>query len=302
MKNYSLNNSEIYRQLQFSKKLEKIVSDINPQMDLVSEDFLTESISVIKTRINQITKNAVLDELYMGKYILVNSKSVKIPNFINTINVNDGKVILNLTPYIKGRNNITPNTLFGILQSGFISNHIKDNPNKIRNNVKLLKSASLIYSRLTSKVIDKVYATNINKGDSDLVSFMFAKFFLINMVGRIDNDSLNEIAYKSCHNETDKNEIIQKSREFDQSVAFTNIFALFKELNKHSSFNKFSVRTFIENFTKMYGETTILAIDHLPSFFIMVFSAYVNAGTNKDFIILNAINDKVIIDCYKNFI
>ena len=298
MKTYGLNESEIYKQLPID--INKITKTIKGE-HLVQQDQLSDTFNIIKNRVNQASKNEVVNELENGNIILMNSKEVKLPNFMPVLNIQGNKSLVNITPYIKSNMNINPNTLFGLAQAGLINIKIKENANKIRNNAKLLIYASQIYSRLTTKVIDKLYATNINKKDSDLVSYMFAKFFLVSVVGRANDDTTEQIAYKSCHNKTDFELIKEMENKFDGQSSMINIFKLFEEFKKHPNFNKFSSRTFVENFTKMYGETTILSIDHLPSFLVTIFSAYVNAGINKEFIILNAINDKIIINCYRSF-
>lgn len=298
MKTYGLNESEIYKQLpiDINKITRKVKSD-----HLLDKDQINDTFNIIKNRVNQISKNEVIDNLEKNDIVLLNSKEVKLPNFLPVLNIQGNKALVNITPYTRSNLNINPNTLFGLCQSGLINIKIKKEPNKIRNNAKLLINASQIYSKLTTKVIDKLYATNINKKESDLVSYMFAKFFLVSIVGRTDNDSTDQIAYKSCHNKTDFDLIKELENTFDGQKSMLNIFTLFDELTKYPNFSKFSARSFVENFTKMYGETSILGIDHLPSFFTMIFSAYVNAGINKEFIILNAIKDKIIIDCYRNF-
>lgn len=298
MRNYGLNESELYRQLNLD--VTKLTKQIKSE-HLVGQEQLSDSFSIIRTRINQASKNEVVDKLENGEIILLNSKEVKLPNFMPVLNIQGNKALVNITPYIKSNMNITPNTLFGLAQAGLINIKVKKEANKIRNNAKLLIYSSQIYSRLTSKVMDKLYATNINKNDSDLISYMLAKFFLVSIIGRTNDEVTEQIAYKSCHNRTDFALIKEMENKFDGHASMLNIFSLFKEFKKHPNFNKFSSRSFIENFTKMYGETSILAIDHLPSFYTMIFSAYVNAGINKEFIILNAINDKIIINCYRSF-
>lgn len=298
MKTYGLNESEIYKQLPID--INKITKTIKSE-HLMNQDQLSDTFSIIRNRINQASKHEVINNLESGKIILLNSKDVKLPNFMPVLNIQNNSALVNITPYIKSNLNINPNTLFGLAQAGLINIKIKESANKIRNNVKLLISSSQIYSRLCTKVVDKLYATNINKKDSDLISYMFAKFFLISIVGRNADESTEQIAYRSCHNRTDFETIKEMENVFDGQSTMLNIFSLFEEFSKRQNFSKFSARSFVENFTKMYGETSILAIDHLPSFFVMIFSAYVNAGINKEFIILNAINDKIIIDAYRNF-
>ncbi|WRM43434.1 hypothetical protein [Staphylococcus phage LY01] len=298
MKTYGLKESELYRQLNLD--VNRFTKQIKSE-HLMGQDQLADTFSIIKNRINQASKNEVVDKLENGDILLLNSKEVKLPNFMPVLNIQGNKALVNITPYIKSNMNINPNTLFGLAQAGLINIKVKKDSNKIRNNAKLLIYSSQIYSRLATKVMDKLYATNINKKDSDLISYMFAKFFLVSIIGRTNDDSTEQIAYKSCHNRTDFDVIKDMESKFDGQSSMLNLFSLFKEFKKHPNFNKFSSRSFIENFTKMYGETSILAIDHLPSFFTMIFSAYVNAGINKEFIILNAINDKIIINCYRSF-
>ena len=50
---------------------------------------------------------------------------------------------------------------------------------------------------------------------------------------------------------------------------------------------KLNIRTFIENYVRMYGESSILSIDYLPSFYHLILSSVISGNLVKDSMIDN---------------
>lgn len=306
MSKFALSSSDVYNQMRNSTKITSEIRKIDFREDVLQPEDINSFMNIIKQRINQPSKNDVLQMLNSGDFILINKDDIKIPNFINTISFKSGgrnKVLVNITNHMNSRGDIYPSTLYGLLQNAAIVNILSNSGQSLINNSEMIKNSSMLYSRLMVKVLDKVYALNLDKFKTDYLSYVFAKFFIVRVCGRPLDDRVEEIAYKSSTNMSSFRLIkdFENSMTEDETVTYQSIFNLFESLSTMDAFNKFKVRTFIEQYIKMYGESTVLAIDHLPSFYSMIFSAQVNAGLNKEYIIVNTLDDKTLARAFVGF-
>src|SRR5699024_5753276 len=127
-----------------------------------------------------------------GTIIPILNPTIEIPKYLNTTGRVEGNKIISivdLRPFSNVTRNsddieIYPKTLFNLLQNGLILNELVTNWRSYTNNMNIVRNSAVVYSRLTGKVMDKLFAVNIDEFKSDLVSFLLAKFFLVNLCGR----------------------------------------------------------------------------------------------------------------------
>ena len=165
------------------------------------------------------------------------------------------------------------------------------NWNRYVTNINIIKSSSIAYSKMVGKILDKLYAIKIDQFKSDLIHFLIAKFFIINLCGRLNTENTDEIAYASCFNKSTKTLIIEEASSLDERM-FDSFELFIKEISTLGMKN-LNVRIFIENFARMYGETSLLGIDYLPAFLSIIFGTAINANLGKDSIILTIAEDHV---------
>ena len=254
----------------------------------------------INRRIKYSTKGPIMDKIAKGVIIPFKDVKTKTPTYLTTVTGRgmngDYVVYVNLERYMNSSGDIYPKTLFALLQNALISYEFAKKWDTYVNNIDFVKDASFIYSRMTTKVLDKTFALDLDTFNSDLMSYIFAKFFIINMCGRTDNDLNDNIAYKCCFNKSSIDLIKQEEESLDPN-RYNSFFELIESLKEIKSIKTINVRSFVENITRMYGEGSLLALDYLPSFIQCICGAAIGGGLNKDYM-YESVAGKVIQNIY----
>ena len=290
----TLNDSALFKMNPDYQKIVKTIADISLLNDVLPLSSLDSEFAIINRRFNYGTEKRIMEEVNKGNIVFINKKELRLPKYLNVI----GKMkadksgpcmIINLDGYMNSKGEIFPRTLFALMQNGLINLELYRNWNAYTNNVKFLSINTLLYSRFTTKIFDKLFSIDLNKQSSDLVSYLFSKFFLINMCGKDNNELVNNIAYKSCFNMTSQVVIENLEKELYENINdedfYAEIFTFFKALKYIPTLEKSNIRSFIENYVRMYGEGSLLSVDYLPAFLALIYSQVVGGNINKDFMI-----------------
>lgn len=289
-----INNPELI------KKMKTVISQNG--ITLLTPKDLESPYADINRRIKYSTKQPIMNMIAKGTIIPFKDVATKTPTYLPTITGKgqngDFVVYVNLERYMNSSGDIYPKTLFALLQCALMSYELAKKWDTYVNNLDFVKDASFIYSRVTTKVLDKTFALDLDTFNSDLLSFIFAKFFIINMCGRTDNDLNDNIAYKCCFNKSSL-DLIKQEEESLSPNRYNSFFELIEAIKEIKSIKTINVRTFVENFTRMYGEGSLLALDYLPSFVQVVTSAAIGGGLNKDYM-YESVAGKVIQNLYLN--
>ena len=300
-----ITESFIFNQLMKNESVKNSIRNINLQRDIVSGSSISDQLNVITKKMKYAGKDKTIELLMKGIITPLYNPSLSIPKYLFTMLKNDGgtvKAICDLTNFSRvdanGNNDIYVKTLFALMQGATVNYELFTNWNKYITNINLVKSASITYSKMVGKILDKLYAIKIDQFKSDLIHFLIAKFFIINMCGRLNTANTDEIAYYACFNKSTKGLIIDEASSLDESM-FESFDNFIKELSKLGMKN-LNVRIFIENFARMYGETSLLGIDYLPSFLSIIFGSAINANLGKDSII-ETIAEEHIQNAYTEF-
>ena len=283
----TLKDSAIFNRLIVRPDLLNAMKVINPLTDRLDLNDFQNEFNTINRRINYGTKGKAMELLEKNKIILINKDNLKIPKFINVFGIkngNDISTIVNISDYIVNKE-IYPKTLFALIQNGLISYKLANDWNSVVSNTEILKNACVSYSRMVTKIFDKLFALDIDNIKSDFISFVFAKFFLVNICDKVDSEIINSIALKACFNKTSENTILDLQDE--NEISYKDIFTLFNKLFTLKGLSTLNLRSFVENYVRMFGETSILSLDYLPSFFHTIFSSVISGGLVKDSMIDN---------------
>jgi hypothetical protein len=291
----SLSESLFFQMMDKSRggEVRRQITSISSPVNVLPMDKLNYQIDIIKRRFNYNFKNMILKDLADGTVVPVfNVDNIKLNQAIPVVGLMDGgvaKSFVNLTEFGRynkqGEFDIDTRKLYALLQTGSLLRVIGSQYwNRITMTPAILRNACIIYSRLFSKVIDKMFAINLNRQRSDMVHFLCAKFFLINMmenkISTIDN-----IAYNACNNNTSKDVVFDSDINFTED-AYENIDNFIENLQKNvDGLGGLTKREFVNNWMTMYSFNTILALDYFPFFLHMVFSAILNSHLNKEYLI-----------------
>jgi hypothetical protein len=208
---------------------------------------------------------------------------------------NNGKAVslVNLTIYGSkdrdGNFNIDTRQLFAILQTGSILLGCFEKWNAITMNQTVSKLGSQLYSKIFTKVLDKMFAVNLDPIKADKINFITAKFFLLNVLGKSNSETVTNLAYSVCQNNTTRATILAFEAGLPQTM-YNRLDDFIQAISLHvDGCHSLTVRTFLDSYIKMYGMSAIFALEYFPFFCHMLFSVAVGAHLNSEYLIENLI-------------
>lgn len=302
----TLANSSLFKGLIASDKLKADLNKFRLNEDSIKPDDISSELSIIQRRFNYGNVDKIISMYMTSKVILLSNRDIDIPSYMSVVQVGTGpssKILVIASRYVGSSSPIeSPTKLFALLQNAFIQDQLDTNWDRYMNNIDLVTNTSIVYSRLSTKVLDKLYGLNLNTVTADFLSFIFAKFCLIAMCGKVDPELVNSIAYKSCFHGSSLKIILDKEELMlsEDPETYDTIFTLFTSLDNVIDNHKIAIRSYVENFVRMYGDQTILAIDHLPALYQMLFPVIINGNLNKGYIIENTVKVN-LVKCYSAF-
>lgn len=272
-------------------------------LDDLSLDLMEEELRIITKKYNYPMKNKVIDDLTSKKRVIpiFNKERIKIPTYIPAylFTVNNKVVsLVNLTNYgvmskTKEEFAIDTKQLFACLQTGSILLGCYEKWNSIIMNQTICKLGALLYTKFLFKVFDKMYAVNLDAIKSDKLRFVCAKFFLLNLLGKSDSESVNNMAYSCISNNTSLTTV----KIFENSLP-TNTYRRFDDFLKAlkgnvDGFRTLSIRTFLDTSLRMYGVSTLFALEFFPMFCHMLFSTAIGAHLNGEYVLESMLGNDI---------
>lgn len=293
----------MFNQTRLAKRVTAAVNKIDPHNDVASSDQVRDISFTIKQRINRLAaKDEVLKLLEENKYIIVHNKKLEIPSFMSAMETGSGKILVDVSSHASSLDTVIPAKIFGLLQNGLITHKLNTKGQTYINNAAIMRDSAFIYARMINKIFDKTYGSNMDDFRRDLLLFVFAKFFLIKMTGRVYNEeAVEQIAYKSTTQSSTENMIRQFEQDILTKDSYVSIFKLIEDLTTYEPFSSFKVRTLVEQFVRMYGEGALLSLDYLPAFYQTIFGVRSSSFLVKDSVINNMISENVLARLYLNF-
>jgi len=285
----SLKDTFLFSMQDKSTALKAKMLNYDPTLDDVSQEQLEEQLLIIQRRFNYPAKNIILSDFGVKIKPVFNKDRITIPSYLPSYLMNNRNynsdydkiiAIVNLTNYAtksKDSNviNIDPKQLFALLQTGEILLTCYDKWHSITLNQDINKLGAAIYSRMFVKVLDKMFAVNYDPIKADKLKFVASKFFLLNMLERSQTDTIDNLAYSTCTNNTTRNTINQFNEEFS-SNAYKRFDYLIQQIQlSFDGLHNITVRTFIDQSIGMYGSSIILAWEFFPSFMNVISSTVI---------------------------
>jgi hypothetical protein len=264
--------------------------------DAVSPEKLDDNIKLIARKFNYQLKPKVLSDVNNNLVIpIYNVDKIKLPKFIPGFlwgGSGHPVAIMNLgevaTQSKDGFLNIDNRTLYAYLQTGTIMLACHNNWNKVSMNPGITRYASLCYAKLFGRVLDKMFAINLDGQRSDMARYCIAKFFLMFQLDRPANDMTTAIACLSTYNNTTKNTLTDCDSHFSED-AYDSFDKFIDALKTLPGLQTLTFRGFINEWMNMYDPSSVLALEYFPFLCHMVFSAMVLARINKEAAIENTV-------------
>lgn len=276
-------------------ELAKKMNSYEPSSDNLSPSAIVDNLNTIQKRFNYPLKNKVIDDLKKERVIPIHNKvRVQIPSCIPAyliVHPQTKKItsIANTTLYgvmLKdGTLQIDNRQLYAVLQTASLTLGCYENWNSLIMNQNICKQGSMMYAKMFTKVLDKMFAL-LDPIKSDKIKFITAKFFLLNVLGKADGSNVRNMAQSACTNNTSLS-TLQSFEETFQPEDFTDLSTFLKALTVNvEGFGHLTIRTFLDSFIKMYGSSSILALEYFPAFCHMIFSALLGAHLNSEYVIV----------------
>ena len=159
-------------------------------------------------------------------------------------------------------------------------------------NQDLLFYGSSCYSAMLSKILDKLYAINLNMVRGDRVKFLCAMFFLLNVMDKKTiNENLINLSMRSASSEFTQREALQLLESLDEN-AFADLASFINTLSKIEGLGSINLRVVINEYVKMYGRNTLFGLEYYPFFLFSIFSSVINSNLNNGYIIENLLGDQ----------
>lgn len=295
----SITETFVFNEMNSKLKIIENIKLINFNTDTVSQESMEEYIKLIQRRMNFAMKNKVLEDYNIGDIVIVYPEIAKLPKLMPVFIAKVGgkaRAVLNIKHYSTkdkaGNINVDTRTLFALMQSATILLDFYNEWNKYSNSVTICRLSTQIYVKLFNKILDKLYGVNLDIIKSDKINYIIAKFFLINIMGKTDNDTTRNIAYSVCKTATKA--IIEGVDSSFPTEYFKDFNYFIEGLSKIDGLQKLNTRVFWEQWMLLYGESTIYSTEFYPSLTESIFSAMLSARINKEHVFESLIPSEIL--------
>lgn len=255
----------------------------------------------LKISIMNAIKDGTLVPMLYPKGITANYKVPTSVPFILTPFHGSIKAIAIIDNYAKFDNMngdriiIDPNKLYCLLESAYIARGIQMHFTSVRNNTHMYSEGSVIFAHMFTRVLNREYALNVDKDAYNKVVFLSAKYFMLNILQMKDSDMVFNYALKAAGN---LSPIMAKrlSNVFTEKE-FVNIATFVQAIANNgyliiNGIHKLTVRSFVDQFIRMYSNAALFSLEHLSYFIFNIISCTNHAYLNNQYAFDTAVGTK----------
>jgi hypothetical protein len=291
----SLENTFIYKQLNSDNRVSLQLVEAMQKGTILSKEHLEEQFLTITKNFKYPLKFKIMDEYQKGKILLLFSpNNVKLPlalPFFLTKN-KDGEVVsvvvvdLFGTMNKNGAINIEAKKLYTLMEAAYFAKICYYFPKQVSSRKTVIVNGSSMYGNILTRVFNKKYALNIDKTRMSKFQFLANKFYMINLLGLEDNDTVNHYALQSCVG-GNPNSIQEADQAFDPEgyKDFSTFITALKNPHLGFNFKDLQVRGILESYIQMYESSMLMALESFPYFFYNVLAVTNGAYMNNQFIL-----------------
>ena len=169
--------------------------------------------------------------------------------------------------------------LIAYLASAMVNYIYYINDSMLVNSSSLIEPATRCFAKLFTHVVDYLCKISTISGARNKCMYMASMYFLCNIVGKDPNsDSVKGLAYKIAEISNREADMIELQINED---AFVNIKFFCENLANVMKISKISFDVIVEKWMYLYGEGTVFALEHFPSFATMMLDAYIGCYINN---------------------
>jgi len=299
-----LTNCEIMDIINTKYDIVKTLSTFKEQGNVIPVEKLQHHLDAIGRKFKYSLSDRVINDIEKGTVRAVYSTELNLPKFLpvwSRAEANKNIITYcNLTPYKgirfdnKGFLDGDIRTIFSILQAGTILNSYYTNYNRIVNNIGFIKYCMVAYTKLFVKVLDRLYGIRLNKMKANTIAFLVAKFFLINICEKPNNDSTDNLAFNVCEKATNEKLIKSFDSSYKTEEIYKNLSSFLNFLSTNEEMvRNLSMREFYQVWIVMYDFSTVLSIELLEHLIILVSHVHVGSNINKVTVLDNLLKTEI---------
>jgi hypothetical protein len=289
----SLKDVLAFNLLNSNGEVEKALGSVDVRRDQVNPENVYDNLRTIQRRISDPLKNKVLQDFDNGNIVLLHNpeKLTSVPRFLPVWAAKVGSkivVYVNLTQHGKRTKaddelDIPAKKMYALMQAGTIMRDLVMNPKQILTNSDVAKHGCLIYSRIIGQILDRKFGLGSEPIVLDQVAYALARFFLVNLLERNDDERTRNIATNVLKNGTTVAALEKVHTDIDDK-AMRDFAEFIKALSENfPRLKNLTVRNTISDAVNNYDQMFLLGLE-TPQFFIMnIMFAVQMAGLNNEF-------------------
>ena len=169
--------------------------------------------------------------------------------------------------------------LIAYLASAMVNYIYYINDSIIINSHSIMEQGAICFAKLFTHVVDYLCKISTISGARNKCMYMASMYFMCNIAGKDPNsESVKGLACKIAEISNREADIIELQINED---AFVNIKFFCENLANVMKISKISFDVIVEKWMYLYGEGTVFALEHFPSFTTMILDAYVGCYINN---------------------
>ena len=291
MASKTLHQTELFASVPSSKR-NRILRDMESGDVLarhrVNIEDVADKITTIERRFKHPGAASVASIVREGNAWLIFDEGLAIPSFIPAwLILHGSEVVTVINVTLNGRKSdngpvdIETRPLYALMQSGWVLKTIHERYNRIVSSSTFMKHAAGAYARMALRALDRKFAVSTQSADNDLAAYMAAKFFQLYVAGREEGSATHQIAASAIPGQSTPDSLLAKENEHSPSYATVEDF-----MNSLSeaipTLKDVTFRAFVESWGRMYGDSSLTAIESLGYFCAVIFGASVGGGLVLD--------------------
>jgi hypothetical protein len=269
----------------------------------IPEKILSDYMIQIERGTNIPMKKKVVEAFRSGKIelYLTDDKFLFPDSIPILLKRNDMTAMINITNYSKVTRDIEGSILsidiqqkklLTLLTSAWFYREWSIDESKFARNSVAVRQSAMIYSKIIYKVLDREYSIGASMNSMTIVYSLFAYFFASYLAGykhaaatATNLDMVNDKARSADY-------IRELSKTYPSFNSFPDVISALN--TSVASVKNLDALSFLSKFSIMW-KNLIGAVDFLPYFMTLVFSAYIGGDVTKD-VFFNSVSKKAIDD------
>ena len=303
VKNKTLEDCFTYRMYNHNNKIANNIVKMLKEGTIIKKENLEEFFIVVNKNYKFPLKYRVLEEFKNGDIILVFPPgNLKLPTsmpFFLTMNQGRPCAVVNMGLY----GTMNPETkdvtidfkkLYTIMESAYMAKDYTINPDRYRNNNVVLQECNT-FANIFIRPLNKKYSLNISPNKMQLILYLTSVFYLKNILGVKNAESIKGDAMKGIRNVNPQ--YIEGYEDYLFEEDFKDISTFIEALKKRElnlGMDDLTVRGYMEQYINMYDASALFALESFQYYIHMVNAVNKSAYLNNQYILEDLVNTKLL--------